>query len=250
MPALQPRGRVPQGYARVLLYNQDSVLVNTYTEQLSEAALNHYEPLRIRVVVPQHGYAVAYAGNESDVDVLFDDVEVEHRQGLQVQETHYDPWGLELAGLNYRSPGLRALSRYRYNGKEAQPELGLGWADYGARMYDAQVPRFTTPDPLAAKHAALTPYNYVANNPVNGTDPDGKDFVLTVTRNIKGDITGVNISALVYINGSGASDRRAKQLNAESTSWLKPRDIDGVKVSIGLTYVYDSKKKNRRLEAG
>lgn len=162
MPALPARGRVPRGYARVLLYNRDSVLVSAHTAPLSAAALNRYEDLRIRVLVPQDGYAVAYVGNESEVDVFFDDVEVEHRQGLQVQEVHYDPWGLELAGLTYSSPGLRALNRYQFNGKEGQPELGLGWSDYGARMYDPQLGRWHAVDVQAKRYHFISSYSYVA----------------------------------------------------------------------------------------
>jgi hypothetical protein len=79
------------------------------------------------VVVPQDGYVSAYVGNESNVDVFFDDVTVEHRPGLQVQETQYDPTGLELAGLQGTTPGLKPLNQYKFNGKELQADLGLNW---------------------------------------------------------------------------------------------------------------------------
>ena len=79
---------------------------------------------------------MAYVGSQSDVDVFFDDVQVEHRPGLQVQETQYDSAGLELAGLAPPSPGIRDLNNYRFNGKEflhlhlkkARPELF--WAGF------------------------------------------------------------------------------------------------------------------------
>ena len=123
----QLSGGVPKGYVRLLVFGPDSALVSQQTQQLSAAALNSYEPLRLRAVVPQDGYVSAYVGNESDVDVFFDDVTVEHRPGLQVQETQYDPAGLELAGLTAPSPGIRGLNNYRFNGKEFQADLGLNW---------------------------------------------------------------------------------------------------------------------------
>jgi len=56
--------------------------------------------------VPQDGYVTAYVGNESAADVYFDDVSVELRQVLQVQENQYDPFGLDLAGVSGAAPGL------------------------------------------------------------------------------------------------------------------------------------------------
>ena len=107
LPALVPRsGGVPLGYVRLLVFNADSNLVSSQTQQLSSAALNNYEDLQLQVVVPQDGYVTAYVGNESDADVFFDDVAVVHGQGLQVQENQYDPWGLSLAGLDYASPEI------------------------------------------------------------------------------------------------------------------------------------------------
>ena len=99
LPALvrRPDG-VPQAYVRLLVFNADSNLVSSQTQQLSPAALNNYEDVQVQVqvVVPQDGYVTAYVGNESDADVFFDDVTVEHRQGLQVQENQLRALGLEL----------------------------------------------------------------------------------------------------------------------------------------------------------
>jgi RHS repeat-associated protein len=66
-------------------------------------------------------------------------------------------------------------NNYLYNGKELVDDLG--WYDYGARMYDPVIGRFTTIDPHADRYVEHSPYNYVSNNPLMYIDPTGKDLV-------------------------------------------------------------------------
>lgn len=47
--------------------------------------------------------------------------------------------------------------------------------DFGARMYDARLGIFTSIDPLAHKYPGWSPYSAFANNPINMTDPDGRE---------------------------------------------------------------------------
>ncbi len=71
--------------------------------------------------------------------------------------------------------------RYRYNGMEFSEELGL--YDYGARWYDPAIGRWTSVDPLADSYAPISPFAYVANNPISLIDPDGMSISVSLNGN-------------------------------------------------------------------
>ncbi|WP_159452135.1 RHS repeat-associated core domain-containing protein [Hymenobacter roseosalivarius] len=183
------------------------MLIEEKNELLSTAAQGGYERLYQRVFVPKAGYVQAYVANESEQEVFFDNVTVEHRQGLQVQENHYDPFGLDLVGLS-RSPGLKELNQYSWNGKEKQDEFGLNWHDHGWRFYDPALGRWVVTDPDAeeAEQESWTTYQFGMDNAVRFNDLDGRCPTCPVAAAgaLAGALLGGGIEAgmQLYNNGS------------------------------------------------
>ncbi len=62
-----------------------------------------------------------------------------------------------------------SLKRYRYTGKERDPETGLYY--YGARYYAPWLGRWVSPDTILASPSL---YSFVRDRPTTLTDPDGR----------------------------------------------------------------------------
>ena len=95
-----------------------------------------------------------------------------NKNGGVEEINHYYPFGGVFASEENVQP-------YKYNGKELDTKKGLNWYDYGARMYDAAVGRFTTTDRFAEKYYSMSSYQYGGNNPVGNIDINGDSIVIS-----------------------------------------------------------------------
>jgi RHS repeat-associated protein len=130
-------------------------------------------PVDFGAAASKEGYVKIQLMNEGSSPVYFDDFAIRHPQ-LLVQENHYDPFGLNLAGIEQSgSPD----SKFQYNGKEKQDDFGLNWIDYGMRMYDSQIGKWQSIDPKADANVHDSPYLAFNNNSINVIDPDGQDGI-------------------------------------------------------------------------
>lgn len=98
-----------------------------------------------------------------------------------MQADDYYPFGLT---FNSYSRENSVPNMYQYNGKEEQDELSLGWLDYGARMYMAEIGRWNRPDRFALVYSSFSPYHYAGNNPVYFFDING-DYFTGATDKVK-----------------------------------------------------------------
>jgi RHS repeat-associated protein len=139
------------------------------------------ERLYLDIAIPANGaYLYTYVVNQSDVSaaasVYFDDLKIVHTRNtnaLQVVQTNdYYPFGLAINPNTYQKEASLD-NDYLYNGKELQDEHDLGWMDYGARMYMADIGRWGVVDPMGEKGRRWSTYTYAFDNPIKFIDPDG-----------------------------------------------------------------------------
>ena len=95
---------------------------------------------------------------------------VSDANGDPYQYFWYSPFGDAIVEEHANTASFS--SRYLFNAKELDPETGRYY--YGARYYDPGLSIWLSVDPLSHKYPHLTPYNFVANNPINLIDPDGR----------------------------------------------------------------------------
>jgi RHS repeat-associated protein len=162
---------LPESYLGYILYDQDSLRYDSGRVEISRQAFTNPEELALDITATQGGFVEVYVYNGSASPVWYDQFSISSSQAVIIQENHYYPFGMQIAGLEL---DLGSKNRYLYNGKELQEDHNLDWHDYGARMYDAQIGRWHVVDPLAHKMPSWSPYTFVFNNPLNFIDPDGR----------------------------------------------------------------------------
>ena len=79
-------------------------------------------------------------------------------------------------GLTFNHPDVSEDNKYLYQGKELQEETEI--YDFHARGYDPALGRTWQIDPHSENYLNLSPFSWVANNPILFTDPTGMDIDL------------------------------------------------------------------------
>jgi RHS repeat-associated protein len=177
-------GAGPKAYLNYLVFDRDYNVLDGGFVRITEAAKESgtdgpHELLSKELLIKKPGYVYIYLSNDnvalggSQVEVYFDDFNVEHTKSPVIASQEYYPFGLTF-GNYQRENSLK--NRYLYNkGAERLDELDLNIDATKYRVYDAAIDRWWQVDPLADEGdlVSLTPYNYSFNNPVRYNDPDG-----------------------------------------------------------------------------
>jgi RHS repeat-associated protein len=190
-PGLQSKtdNGAPKAYLNWLIFDRNFVFLNGGFKQITTAGkeagtdVAHERVFNTDpIVIAEPGYAYFYVSNENSttVEVYFDDFKVTHTKSPVIEATDYYPFGLT---FNSYSRENSVAQEFKYNGKEEQTELGLGWLDYGARMYMAEIGRWGAIDEYSEMYYDFSPFNYVKNNPISAIDPNGK-WIIAVSSSV------------------------------------------------------------------
>ena len=172
---------IPKAYINYILLDEQFRYVSGNASRVRNSGFvtDHWmvDAVLKNIQVEKNGYLFVYVSNETNLDVFFDNLQVIHKNGPLLEESHYYPFGLTMAGISTNAPGF-PVNNFKYGGKEIQEKefsggAGLAWYDYSARMYDPQIGRWNHIDPMTESSRRWTPYNFAFNNPIRYIDPDG-----------------------------------------------------------------------------
>jgi len=143
---------------------------------------DHFSELQNKIA-QKNGYVYIYVSNESPVNVFFDNLQVVHTRGAILEETHYYPFGLTMAGISSKALAFgNPSNKLKFNGVELSSQdfndgSGLELYETSFRSYNAQIGRFLQIDALSEFNFSWSVYVFAQNNPISFSDPHGLDTI-------------------------------------------------------------------------
>lgn len=161
----------PKSYLNYVFFDDQFNLQNVSGVKQVPATANVLLQLASgQIVVPKTGFAYIYVSNESGQEVDFNNLVVTHKSGPLLEETHYYPFGLTMAGISSHALGKQE-NRFKYNGIELDTSLGINACEANYRDLDPQIGRWCQIDPKIEEGMEIwSPYGSNYDNPIRYSD--------------------------------------------------------------------------------
>lgn len=233
----QPNGSpAPKAAINWMLFDDQFRPVSVGTSLVSTSPDQIYtHPISLSIPVTKSGYLYVYCSNESNMDVYFDNLQVVLTHGPLVEETHYYPSGLTMAGISDKAFG-KQQNYFHYQDKEMQNQEwydGTGFEEYDfhARYYDQQLGVWHNQDPVGQ---FASPYLAMSNNWQNGIDSNGKSWVGNILKSPWEDIKIV--AGLFVWNKHESFGNQILDFFSRIT-WQLPQEALGLGASIAQNHL-------------
>ena len=115
--------------------------------------------------------------------------------GVKNRKDYY-AFGMVMPGRSFNSNSYR----YGFNGMENDNEVkgNSNSVDFGARMYDPRLGRWSAVDAHAYKYAPLSPYSFVGNMPIIAIDPDGNEIAIVGNKEFHANFENMIIELVMH----------------------------------------------------
>ena len=120
-------------------------------------------------VLGQKEYEIA--DHLNNARIVLSDKSVLGGEGEIIAAIDYLPFGMVARSYN------SSTYRFGFNGEEKDFENFNDAYDFGSRIYDSRLGRFTATDPLHKKYPGINPYHFSANCPIAMIDVGGLDGI-------------------------------------------------------------------------
>jgi hypothetical protein len=147
--------------------------------------------------ITSSGYLYIYVSNETpNIPVFFDNLQVTQTRGPLLEEDHYYPGGLTMAGISDQAIKANyAENKYRFQKQELQHKefsdgSGLEMYEFKYRFDDCQIGRFWSVDPLASKYEYNSPYAFSEDKVTSHVELEGLEAAY-INSKAEGEAAGI-----------------------------------------------------------
>ena len=182
------------------------------------------------VVYPNHLANVITVVSDRKIGVWTSGTSVDYFSSEILSASDYFVFGGELSGRQFNSNN--AVNGFNGKRKDLEGMGGGGTTyDYGFRIYNPNLGRFLSVDPLSKSYPWYTPYQFAGNKPIVAIDLDGlEEYIVNNIYNKKtGELMSVSVSSFKDVSGN----LRDNDLHKDGH--------DVTKKKVMTTYSYDDK---------